>query len=222
MTITKRSDTTASGRPRQFSDDAVLEKAMRIFWKRGFEGTSLQDLQAGMGLSRSSLYNAFGSKRALFERAMDRYGRERNVGILPSLLHGNRGLDDINAFFEGLAEALSTSRANRGCFMVNSMIEFGGDDAVVVHKGTAYFNRVQRAFAAALHRATERGEIDAGNIDDRARLLVTLAMGFNVQARAGSGARELARLAKIACDQTQSWRLQPLSRARNSRSGRRR
>lgn len=212
---------TPIGRPRQFSDDAVLEKAMKIFWQRGFEGTSLEHLQSATGLSRSSLYNAFGSKRTLFERAMDRYGRERSVGLVASLQSGSRGLDDIHAFFEGLARGLSIARSNRGCFMVNTMIEFGGGDAIVARKGTAYFARVQRAFSAALRRAAERGEIAGDHIEDRARLLVTLAMGINVRARAGSGARDLARLAKIAGEQTRSWRSQRPSRSRRSRSARR-
>lgn len=191
---------------------------MRIFWRRGYEATSLRDLQSGTGLSRSSLYNAFGSKRALFERAMDRYGGERNAGLLSSLEHGSRGLEDVHAFFDGLAHALSTSRATLGCFMVNTIIEFGGADAVVTHRGNAYFARVQRAFSAALRRAIARGEVPAGPVEDRARLLVTLAMGINVQARAGSRPRELGRLAKIARRQADAWRGEPSSRPGTSRS----
>lgn len=101
--------------------------------------------------------------------------------------------------------------------MVNTMIEFGGADAALTRKGSAFFDRVQRAFSAALKRAAARGEIAAEGIDDRARLLLAIAMGMNVQARAGRPRGDLLRLAKIARAQAESWRAPRAGRLRRAR-----
>lgn len=211
-----RRSAAATGRPLQFSPDDALEKAMRLFWERGFEATSMQELQERTGLSRSSLYNTFGSKRALFERAVRHYGAPRDRGAVPQLKAGTRGLDDVHAFLEALVASLSAARQTRGCFMVNTVIEFGGEDARVRKAGADYFGRVQSALLAALRRAAERGEIAASGLEGRARLLLAIAMGINVQARAGASRKELAQLAHEARAEIEAWRhARAAAKARN-------
>lgn len=196
--------TLPAGRPLQFKPDAVLDAAMTLFWQRGFEGTSMQEIEASTGLSRSSLYNSFGSKRELFERALDRY--EQRGRAITALQEGSLGLEDVHAFFDRLVAGLCGARATPGCFMVNSVIEFGGKDAGMARTGKQHFARVEGALASALRRAARRGEIGAAGIDNRARLLLAIAVGMNVQARAGATRADLAALADAARVQIRAWR----------------
>lgn len=197
----------APGRPLQFSPDSVVDEAMGVFWQHGFENTSMDDLQAATGLSRSSLYNTFGSKRALFERAMDRYSQERSAPCIASLHDGSGGLEDIDAFLTALVRAVCKPASRRGCFMVNAAVEFGTADSAVARTSAAYFSRVQAAFATALRRAARLGQIDAKKVPGRARLLLAIAMGINVQARAGASKRDLEDLLEVARGQLQNLRI---------------
>lgn len=206
--------TTLTGRPLEFEPDAVLDAVMTLFWRRGFEATSMQDLEACTGLSRSSLYNSFGSKRELFDRAIGRY--ERRGRAIAALEEGALGLDDIHAFFDHLVASLCAARATPGCFMVNSVVEFGGKDAGMARAGKQYFTRVEAALATALRRAARRGEIDAAGVDGRARLLLAIAVGMNVQARAGAAREGLAALAEAAHGQIRAWRSRPQVRRRRA------
>jgi AcrR family transcriptional regulator len=207
--------TITTGRPLEFEPEAVLDAVMALFWRRGFEATSMQDLESCTGLSRSSLYNSFGSKRELFERAIGRY--ERRGRAIAALEEGVLGLEDVHAFFDRLVAALRAARSTPGCFMVNSVVEFGGKDAAMARTGKEYFDRVQAALAKALRRAARRGEIAGAGVESRARLLLAIAVGMNVHARAGATGEDLATLAEAAHAQIRAWRSKPEVRKRRSR-----
>ncbi len=196
---------SSPGRPLAFAPDSALEAAMRLFWRRGYEATSMQDLERHTGLSRSSLYNSFGSKRELFERAVAEYAR-RGERVFAALEHGERGIADIRAFFDALVERLSGARPRPGCLMVNSVVEFGGADAAMSRSGKRYFGRVHSALAGALRRAARLGEIPAAGVENRARLLLALAIAMNVHARAGAGRDELEALWRAARRELEAWR----------------
>lgn len=197
-----------TGRPLAFIPDAALEAAMRLFWERGFEATSLRDLERCMGLGRSSFYNSFGSKRELFERALSEYER-RGERVCVALQNGGLGLADAGEFFERLAERVSTSPRVPGCLMVNSVVEFGGMDGWVASTGRRYFDRVQAALVATLRRAVKLGEIAPSGLEGRARLLLSIAIAINVHARAGANTKELAGLVKAARREMKGWRIAP-------------
>lgn len=196
----------SAGRPLAFIPDAALEAAMRLFWERGFEATSVQDLERRMGLGRSSFYNSFGSKRALFERVLAEYER-RGERIFIALEAGRLGLADAHAFFASLTQGLSATPRKPGCLMVNSIVEFGGMDPHIAGSGRRYFGRVQAALLVALRRAAKRGEIAPSGLEGRARLLLSIAMAMNVQARAGASAEELSALTQAARREMNGWRI---------------
>lgn len=206
----------SAGRPLAFIPDAALEAAMHLFWERGFEATSLQDLERRMGLGRSSFYNSFGSKRALFERVLAEYER-RGERIFIALETGRLGLADVHAFFASLTKGLCAAPRKPGCLMVNSIVEFGGMDPHVAGSGRRYFGRVRAALMAALRRAAKRGEIAPGGLEGRAGLLLSIAIAMNVQARAGASAEELSALAKAARREMNGWRIPPQSLRRKAR-----
>src|SRR5713101_4688267 len=87
-------------RPTSFDEDAVLDQAVQLFWERGYEGTSLADLETHIGLGRQSLYNAFGDKQTLFLKALERYQRAVMEKVLAHLNASGAGLDAIRAFFK--------------------------------------------------------------------------------------------------------------------------
>ena len=118
------------GRPMQFDPEQALQKAMLLFWARGYEATSTAQLMAAMGLSKSSLYQTFGSKDALFNLCLDRYG-EMTAGYMRETL---AQAESPKQFLLDLVEAIAGYHGEdgpNGCLLVNSACELGTDNAVV-------------------------------------------------------------------------------------------
>ncbi|NUR25446.1 MAG: TetR/AcrR family transcriptional regulator [Catenulispora sp.] len=174
------------GRPRAYDVDVATAAALDVLWVKGYEGTTIEDLLAATGLALSSLYAAFGSKRGMMEAALARYSRDRVAQLAP-LEHGTRGLDDIHAFLAGLRAGLADP-GGRGCFMVNSSAGAAAYDGQIAVLVTRYRERIRTGLAAALRRAIEAGEIDAGpaDPDERARVLQAALFGAQLAARSGA------------------------------------
>jgi TetR/AcrR family transcriptional repressor of nem operon len=195
-----------TGRPRAFEPEVALDSAMRRFWSQGFEATSLDDLEAATGLSRSSLYNTFGTKRELFEHALRRYLDTLEANLLDPLENGTEGLVDIELFIDRLGSQLDDPRFVAGCLLTNSLAEFGGRDASVVRHGNAYLERAGQAIHSALTRAAARGEIEAADVGSRSEVLVGLVLGINLIARSGLGKARLSALVTAVHAELDGWR----------------
>jgi TetR/AcrR family transcriptional repressor of nem operon len=194
-----------TGRPLAFQPEAALDAVTRLFWGLGFEGTSLEDLERVSGLSRSSLYNTFGSKRQLFELAVARYLQLLDAALLGPLEQGSEGLADIDVFLDRLGAQLEPGFI-AGCLLTNSLAEFGGRDDGVVRDGRAYLLRARGAISAALRRAAARGEFSSRLVSEKADLLVGLVLGINVMARSGVGPEDFRRLIAAAHSEVAGWR----------------
>src|SRR5438093_12545846 len=94
-------------RPKSFDEDVVLDQAVELFWERGYDGTSLADLEAHLGLGRQSLYNTFGDKQALFLKALERYRRDAAQGPIAHLAAPGAGFADIRKYFTAMVDALT-------------------------------------------------------------------------------------------------------------------
>src|SRR3954471_13792358 len=114
------------GRPRTFDMEKALDQALKVFWRKGFEGTSLPDLTAAMGINRPSLYAAFGNKQSLFRKAVERY-EERSAGQVRQALEGPDVRVAVKAVLRRNIEAITDSRSPRGCFMVQGALACGDD-----------------------------------------------------------------------------------------------
>ena len=179
-----------AGRPLGFDRDTGLAAAMHAFWGGGFHGTSVPELSTATGLSTSSLYNTYGSKLDLFVAALDRYmDVVIDAYMVGPLAHGSAGLDDVDAFLGRLEESTAL-RPVRGCLAVNTIAEFRNPPARVAARSAAYRIRLREAFAAALARAAERGEVPAGVAGTRADMLVPLIIAFNILVAASVAADE--------------------------------
>ena len=172
-----------AGRPRAFDMQAVVHAARDVFSEHGPELTSIVDLERHTGLDRSSLYNAFGSKQALFEAALRSYLEGIESRLIP-LRQPEAGLKTVAAFFVGMAQALRAdpAQAARGCLMVNAVAELGAQDPRTALART-YRDAFRSAFLTALRQAAARGEISEKRVRPRAKLLASVTMGLFVTAR---------------------------------------
>lgn len=172
-------------RTREFDRTVALDKAMRLFWRRGYEATSMRDLVDEMGVGRGSLYAAFGDKRRLFLEALDRYESTEGAAIAAALAEPGPVKAAIGRVFAiAIARSLDDGRG-RGCLMVNSMVELAPHDAAVAERAAAALAGSEAAFTARLARAQAEGEI-APDHDPRrlARSLGNTVRGLRVTAKA--------------------------------------
>jgi TetR/AcrR family transcriptional repressor of nem operon len=173
----------AMARPREFDEDEVLEKALAVFWAKGFEGATVDDLEQATGLGRGSLYGAFGGKHELFLRAFGRYGVD-GAGKCPLAQPGAGRAGIITFFREAGREALA-DRDRRGCMVTNCAVELAAADTQVAALVARHLDRLERGFEAAVREAQARGEIAAGRDPVRvARFLTVCLQGMQVLARA--------------------------------------
>jgi AcrR family transcriptional regulator len=186
------------GRPRNFDAEHALDRALNVFWRKGFEGTSLPDLTEAMGINRPSLYAAFGNKESLFRKAVDRY-EQRHAGRIQQAL----AEPDIRAGIEKLLKgnvALFTDPENpRGCFIVQGALACGEE----ADKLKQIMTKRRAGFTAALRKrfvqAIRTGELDPkASADDLARYVAALSHGIAVQAADGVSKRELLRVVDVA------------------------
>jgi TetR/AcrR family transcriptional repressor of nem operon len=193
-------------RAREFETEAAVDAAMQLFWERGYEGTSVDDLVTRLGIGRGSLYAAFGSKHALYLRALDRYRCQQMAGALAELdAPGTPLLPTVRRLLEGIAaetlgEAFGDAPAGRpaappGCFMVNATTERAACDPGVAARVRDNAGAMAATLERAVRRAQAAGEVPAGR-DARAlaRFLVMAIQGLRV---AGAAAPDRATLADM-------------------------
>ena len=171
-------------RPREFEHDAVLDRAMRVFWSKGYEATSVQDLVDQMGIQRGSLYATFGDKRALFFAAIDRYDRVVTGKLLEALDEPSSGMEAIRRFFRLKIEGAVAANRPRGCLVTNSTTELASRDRRTATRVGAVLTKIEAAFHRAVIRAQTAGEVDpARDPLALARFLTSSAQGLSVMAK---------------------------------------
>ena len=176
------------GRPREFDVDDAVERAMGVFWSCGYHGTSLPDLLAATRLSRGSLYAAFGDKRGLFFRALDRYIDDSLARMDSELVPRPNALASLRSYLAGYAERTTGVSGKRGCLVVATAMELAAYDTDVEQRIARCFKAMQARLTAALTRAHDAGEL-ADGVDPAAtaRLLLCLMQGMRVVGKADPG-----------------------------------
>ena len=183
-----------AGRPRAFDEREVLSRAVELFWQNGFRGTTTRDLEQNLGLSQSSIYNAFGSKAELLHAALDHYEASVESELL-TLLDQEDGARALSSFFEELARWVGHPK-HRGALLENLLVEDGGRDAELVKRARVSRNRLRKCLSSALQRLP--GSPSREVAEERAELLLGLAMGIVVTGRAGASRAELKKLVSAA------------------------
>ena len=187
-------------RPREFDETEALDKAMRVFWAQGYDATSLTDLLGATGLSKSSLYETFGSKHELFLAALDHYNRTVTAKrVAAAIVAAPSPKAGIAAVFQGLInDMLKPDGDRRGCFVNNCAVEVAAHDAAAAARVCAGLDHLEAAFCAALRRAQAAGEIPAEHeARALARYLTSSLNGLTVMAKAKPRRAALEDVARI-------------------------
>ncbi len=191
-----------SGRTRQFDTDQALERALEVFWARGYEGATLPELTAAMGINRPSLYAAFGNKEQLFRKALEHY-QTGPQSFLTEALRKPTARSVVEAIFSGFVTMQRDTATARGCMIVSGALACG-EEAEPVRRELV---RLRQAAVAVIRdrfeRAVQEGDLPKGSdCATLARYIVTVLNGMAVQAVSGATQNELRRVAAVAI---QAW-----------------
>ena len=180
---------------------------MHAFWARGFEATSIEDLVACTGINRASLYGAFGDKRDLFLKALQLYVQTGPIIELDPSTRKGGVRAALQAYIDQVLDLMSDGR-NRGCFITNTVAEFGSQDADILAQTRIALAGVENAFDRLLRWGQQTGEVPAqADARARARLLLAAIQGLQVISKVNPDARALRQIA----DQAIAAALAPVS-----------
>lgn len=188
----------ALGRPRQFDENEILDRAVDVFWCRGANGATTRFLESDLGLTQSSIYNAFGSKNELMLRAIDRYNERLDRDVVAPLDTDAAGEAELLDFVDDVLEWI-TEPAHPGCLLLNTLGQLGSVDDALVERARGYRQRVRSVLARALDQA------GVDNADSRAELVLGGLMGLNISAYGGADRVELDTLADALRSQICDW-----------------
>lgn len=175
----------AVGRPREFDFDDALDRAMGVFWAKGFEAASLDDLCTATGLGKSSLYAAFGDKRGLYMEALARYEAAAVARISAAAADSGSPRKGIDAFISRVIDDIVAGPGRRGCFIGNCAGELARQDKAAAARVRASMARVQSAFRDVLLQAQGAGEIAKhADVDALAAFLMSAMQGLRLVGKA--------------------------------------
>lgn len=186
------------GRPRVFDMDEALDKALQIFWKRGYEGASLAELTEALGVNKPSLYAAFGNKEELFMKALSKYVAGP-VAFVREVINEPTARDVAQRFLYQAAEFLTEPTHPKGCMVVQGALS-GGESAemiksVLIQYRTAYEKVLTKRFEQAKQDGDLSSDADPQTL---AKYLATMHQGMSVQATSGASKEELRAIADLA------------------------
>lgn len=184
---------------KSFDEDEALDRAMDVFWRRGFDSASIAELIEETGVNRGSLYNAFGSKQSLFLKALRKYDHDKRKRVLAEL----EALDDprraIGDFFDSIVASTLADTERRGCFLFNTVSECGTLDEQVNDIVTNGLRELEGFFRRCIEVGQARGDIRQ-DIDpaSKATALLALALAVRVLGRGPSSEEALRTIADEA------------------------
>ncbi|MFP3591128.1 TetR/AcrR family transcriptional regulator [Chryseobacterium sp. SIMBA_038] len=173
-------------RTKEFNEDKALDKAIEIFWHKGYNGTSAQDLVTHLGLSRSSLYDTFGDKQKLFVQSLKKYQKQSQDQII-DLFETSENIKETlhDIFKQAVIESLE-DRITKGCFMVNSSVELAMHDQEIAKIVQNNAKTMEEIFTNAVQKGQDLGHISK-KMDAKvlARFIFNNYSGIRVLARTG-------------------------------------
>ena len=183
-------------RPREFDVDSALERVMDVFWRKGYEATSLDDLCDATGLSRSSLYATFGNKRELLLRTVDRYVEQRTPSIEVILARSPNVYEGVAALLREFIDQIVSGVGRRGCFLGNCAAELPRRDRAALARVRQGLERTEATFRHALTEARARGELPySADVDALARFLTASFQGLRLVGKVNPGRAVLEDIA---------------------------
>ncbi|MFF0223150.1 TetR/AcrR family transcriptional regulator [Streptomyces sp. NPDC004629] len=190
------------GRPRGFDADEALERAMRVFWEQGYEGASLTDLTKAMGITRTSMYAAFGNKEDLFRKALERY-TEGPASYGARALREPTARQVATAFLDGSVRATTRPGCPTGCLGVQGSLAAGDPGRSARDALIAWRNEATSLLRDRFQQAVDEGDLPPGTDPGLlARYVMAVANGIAVQAASGATRDDLQQVADMAL---QGW-----------------
>lgn len=195
-------ETVRRGRPREFDPREAIEAALGVFWAQGYEGASLTDLTEAMGISRKSMYAAFGNKEALFLKVLQRYEEGPGAYVVDAL-RAPTARAVATEFLSGVVRAATRSDGPGGCFDVQGALATGTSGRVAHDTLAAWRSRSHARLHDRFQQAVDTGDLPA-DADPWliTRYVTTVADGLAVQATGGASAADLQGVADAAM---RSW-----------------
>ena len=187
-------------RAKQYNRIELLDRAIELFRRQGFNGTSTAELVTELGINRKSMYAEFGSKQELFESALERYNENHLSRVLAVIEAPDAGVKQIQQAFHGYASASEGPYRGLGCLMCNTAVERAALDPGSGQYVTAYLNRITGAFRQALKNAQTNGEISSkAKLDPIAGFLTTSLIGVAASIRAEAPPEQVWAAYEIVC-----------------------
>lgn len=169
---------------KSFDVDRALDRAMRVFWKKGYEAASMSDLIDSMEINRGSLYNAFGSKKELFTRALDKFDRDNRQKLVLQLEELDDPVTAIETLFDTVVAESSADPDKKGCLLVNTALELPNHSTDVVQMIDAIFKELEVFFKRQIKLGQKRGMVpETVKAKQTAKTMVALMIGLRVLAR---------------------------------------
>jgi len=182
-------------RTKQFEEQEVLEKAMHIFWRKGYNATSMQDLVQGMGINRASLYDTFGGKQELFLRALKNYKTRQSNRMIQTMQRAAPTFDAIRNLLYDMAMEAQHDSENKGCFMVNTTVELINVDDRIREIVLTNKREVEETFAAFFRKMQEVGNLSLEkNPEQLAKYLFSAVGGLRVSAVSAQETTEIQQI----------------------------
>ena len=190
------------GRPRVFDMDEALDKALGIFWKRGYEGASIAELAEALGINKPSLYAAFGNKEELFKKTLSRYVAGP-VAFIQEAINQPTAYEVAQSFLTKAVEFFTDTKHPKGCLIVQAALADNADSLMVKDLLAKYRYSYEHQLANRFEKAKQEGDlpIDA-NAETLAKFLSTLHQGMSVQVTSGASKGELMEIVEFAL---KSW-----------------
>ncbi|TIV22552.1 MAG: TetR/AcrR family transcriptional regulator [Mesorhizobium sp.] len=187
------------GRPRTLDRNVGLDVAARLFWEHGYEGTSIADLTAAMGVTPPSLYATFGSKEELYRQALDRATERESKARMDALRSDMSAYEALSFYLHDVATGISRPDDPRGCIVSTAVVQCAAENETVAKSVTARREAAIKAIRERFDRAVVEGELAAGtDTDSLARFYGAFVQGMSVQACDGACTERLRRLVDIA------------------------
>ncbi len=200
MTTTK--PTRQRGRPPAFDHDEALEKALKVFWSRGFEGASMTELTEALGINRPSIYAAFGNKEELFRKALGKY-LAGPVAFVTEAMKEPTSRQVVEKFLISSAEFLTNPDNPRGCMIVQGALSCGQSSELIQQELITYRKNYEDNLRQRFELARSQGDLPSDtSASDLAKYVATLHQGMSVQATSGATIEELMAVVQVAL---KSW-----------------
>ena len=187
------------GRPRGFNESAALQRAIQVFWSKGYDGVTVDDLVAGMGVGRPSLYSVFGDKRTLFLRVLRAYAEKKGALATAALLSPRSLRDSLGAFLRNAVETATEKGSARGCLLecIAPLVDDAEVRQFLKTAADAAVELVKRRFCDGI----SAGEVPPDfPVAARASQVLDLARGLTMRARMGTSRKTLLNDAEEAAD----------------------